>query len=258
MDNLGYPNCTPMCDRCLREHEKTQRDINEHEMRNFGGAYGLISSHCVPLSEIPEETHERTHNHLSPASEPEGAMLTQEQLEYNLDYLMLPKGEKVGDSARELIRESSAAYISRVAKLEKENERIKREGRELYGERYDQMVIELQEANDKITQLESQLGEAQHNLTVANGVTQFMDLQRDLLLAGQSEGKGLTEDEKFRATLAMTMGAAFEASVMRDSSLPFDEKSSKRAAKKYLRAADILIQSILSDRQSSNTPTDKD
>lgn len=49
MDNLGYPNKTPLCGDCTQEHEHLAQDTNEHEMRNFGGVYGLVSYHYEPL-----------------------------------------------------------------------------------------------------------------------------------------------------------------------------------------------------------------
>lgn len=32
----------PMCDRCYRHHLECAQEVNDHEMRNFGGAYGLV------------------------------------------------------------------------------------------------------------------------------------------------------------------------------------------------------------------------
>lgn len=40
---------TPICDNCAREHEQISDEINEHEMRNFGGAYGLVTFHYLPI-----------------------------------------------------------------------------------------------------------------------------------------------------------------------------------------------------------------
>lgn len=48
-DNLGYPNKIPLCGDCTQEHEHLAQDTNEHEMRNFGGAYGLVAYHYEPL-----------------------------------------------------------------------------------------------------------------------------------------------------------------------------------------------------------------
>lgn len=50
MDNLGYPNKTPLCGDCTQEHEHLAQDTNEHEMRNFGCAYGLVTYHYEPLA----------------------------------------------------------------------------------------------------------------------------------------------------------------------------------------------------------------
>lgn len=55
MDNLPYANYTPLCDYCLQEHWETEQEIADHEMRHFGGAYGIPCSHTVPLEEIPIE-----------------------------------------------------------------------------------------------------------------------------------------------------------------------------------------------------------
>lgn len=33
----------PMCDNCFQDHEWKAQEVNEHEMRNFGGAYGLVT-----------------------------------------------------------------------------------------------------------------------------------------------------------------------------------------------------------------------
>ena len=32
-----------MCDNCLAENEWKANEVNQHEMANFGGAYGLVT-----------------------------------------------------------------------------------------------------------------------------------------------------------------------------------------------------------------------
>lgn len=39
----------PMCRDCLAENEAISNEINDHEMRNFGGAYGLVTYRVDPL-----------------------------------------------------------------------------------------------------------------------------------------------------------------------------------------------------------------
>lgn len=32
-----------MCDRCLQTHYEMAQDTNDHEMRHFGGSFGLVT-----------------------------------------------------------------------------------------------------------------------------------------------------------------------------------------------------------------------
>jgi hypothetical protein len=41
----------PICEACAAHHEAMAQDTNDHEMRNFGGAYGLVSWTYLPLPE---------------------------------------------------------------------------------------------------------------------------------------------------------------------------------------------------------------
>lgn len=44
-------HCEPMlmCDNCLAENEWKANEVNQHEMANFGGAYGLVTYEVLPL-----------------------------------------------------------------------------------------------------------------------------------------------------------------------------------------------------------------
>lgn len=54
MDNLPQQGRRmPFCEYCTREHEETAREVNDHEMRNFGGTYGLVAFHYEPLAAAP-------------------------------------------------------------------------------------------------------------------------------------------------------------------------------------------------------------
>jgi hypothetical protein len=53
-DNIGRDNKTPMCVNCSNQHEQIAQETNDHEIRHFGGAYGLVTFHYEPLSELTE------------------------------------------------------------------------------------------------------------------------------------------------------------------------------------------------------------
>lgn len=48
----------PICDCCARQHEQTAQEINQHEMDNFGGAYGLVTWAYEPLIARPTDLGE--------------------------------------------------------------------------------------------------------------------------------------------------------------------------------------------------------
>ena len=58
--NLPEHNFTPICLSCLQEHEQNAQEVNEHEMHNFGGAYGLVTWETKPLYAAPVRTKDLT------------------------------------------------------------------------------------------------------------------------------------------------------------------------------------------------------
>lgn len=54
MDNLPQPGRRmPFCEYCTQEHEANAQEVNDHEMRHFGGSYGLVTYHYEPLAAAP-------------------------------------------------------------------------------------------------------------------------------------------------------------------------------------------------------------
>lgn len=49
-------DCDPMpiCEQCAAQHDATAAEINEREMREFGGAYGMVTYHYLPLPEATQ------------------------------------------------------------------------------------------------------------------------------------------------------------------------------------------------------------
>lgn len=43
MTNIANPRWIPQCERCYRHHLDCSNEVNDHEMRHFGGAYGLVT-----------------------------------------------------------------------------------------------------------------------------------------------------------------------------------------------------------------------
>jgi hypothetical protein len=41
----------PICPRCIQQGEADAAEVNEFEMRNFGGAYGLVSWTLTPIGD---------------------------------------------------------------------------------------------------------------------------------------------------------------------------------------------------------------
>lgn len=41
--NIPHPRWQPQCERCYRHHLECAQEVNDHEMRHFGGAYGLVT-----------------------------------------------------------------------------------------------------------------------------------------------------------------------------------------------------------------------
>ncbi|MEQ1560395.1 MAG: hypothetical protein ABL933_15850 [Methyloglobulus sp.] len=50
----------PICEECAERHEANAAEVNDHEMRNFGGAYGLVSWTYLPLTHNAELTRRHT------------------------------------------------------------------------------------------------------------------------------------------------------------------------------------------------------
>lgn len=51
-DNIQLPEGNPgceLCEACIQYHVWQAEEVNEHEMRNFGGAWGLVTYHFEPL-----------------------------------------------------------------------------------------------------------------------------------------------------------------------------------------------------------------
>ena len=38
-----------LCNTCLAENEQKANEVNNHEMANFGGAYGLVTYEVLPI-----------------------------------------------------------------------------------------------------------------------------------------------------------------------------------------------------------------
>lgn len=53
MNNI--PNPFPICVDCMHENDWKAQEVNDHEMRNFGGAYGLVSYEYIPITYHPCE-----------------------------------------------------------------------------------------------------------------------------------------------------------------------------------------------------------
>jgi hypothetical protein len=51
----------PYCSSCLREFEETAREVDEHEIKHFNGAYGL-----VPRPEVFQNTNKPRPDYFSP------------------------------------------------------------------------------------------------------------------------------------------------------------------------------------------------
>lgn len=45
----------PICEDCAAKHDAISSEINDHEMRHFGGAYGQVTYHYLPLPPTPGE-----------------------------------------------------------------------------------------------------------------------------------------------------------------------------------------------------------
>ncbi len=43
----------PICEDCAAEHDSIAAEINDHEMREFGGEYGMVTYHYLPLPPAP-------------------------------------------------------------------------------------------------------------------------------------------------------------------------------------------------------------
>lgn len=41
--NFDHRRWIPQCERCYHTHLENAQDTNDHEMRRFGGAYGLVT-----------------------------------------------------------------------------------------------------------------------------------------------------------------------------------------------------------------------
>ena len=39
----------PICESCAADHDQKAQEVNDHEMSEFGGAYGLCTYHYLPL-----------------------------------------------------------------------------------------------------------------------------------------------------------------------------------------------------------------
>lgn len=39
----------PICENCAADHDQKAQEVNDHEMAEFGGAYGLCTYHYLPL-----------------------------------------------------------------------------------------------------------------------------------------------------------------------------------------------------------------
>jgi len=39
----------PICGDCMQDNDQTANEINDHEMKCFGGAYGLVTYHYMPI-----------------------------------------------------------------------------------------------------------------------------------------------------------------------------------------------------------------
>jgi len=40
----------PICEDCAAHHEEQAAEVNEHEMKHFGGSHGLVSWTYLPLT----------------------------------------------------------------------------------------------------------------------------------------------------------------------------------------------------------------
>ncbi len=44
----------PICEDCAAEHDSIAAEINDHEMREFGAEYGMVTYHYLPLPPAPD------------------------------------------------------------------------------------------------------------------------------------------------------------------------------------------------------------
>ena len=45
-----------ICEQCAANHEMQAAEVNEHEMKHFGGGYGLVSWTYLPFPHNPKLT----------------------------------------------------------------------------------------------------------------------------------------------------------------------------------------------------------
>lgn len=41
----------PICTYCMQENDWKAQEVNDHEMKHFGGAYGLVTYHYYPITQ---------------------------------------------------------------------------------------------------------------------------------------------------------------------------------------------------------------